>query len=688
MVLWHMHQPYYVDMATGKALLPWVRLHALKDYYGMVALLREFPQIHQTFNLVPSMVEQLIDYCEGRLVDEYLLFSRMDAATLTPDERQWVVDNFFAANIPNMVEVYPRFAELHQKAKARSHFSEQDLRDLQAWYRLCWFDYDERQNNPELRALITKGRGYTEADKLIIDKLELLLLQRVLPEYRAAAERGQIEISVTPYYHPILPLLIDSAYGEKASPGLKLPRTPFRHPEDAEHQLASAVEFHRQVFGQTPRGMWPSEGSVCPEVCTIAARNELQWIATDEEVLAMSQSERFFKRDGLGTIEEPERLYLPYEFGDVKIFFRDHELSDLIGFVYSKNYFEAAATDFISHLSRIAQTAWNKGIEPVVSVILDGENAWETYRDEGRPFLRTLYGMLEAAPWIDCLTASEICARLEIKPAKLETLHPGSWISHNFNIWIGHPEDNLGWDYLSEARQRLIEWEKTADLSDEKIAQTRAAAWKEIYVAEGSDWFWWYGDDHSSAHDREFDDLFRRHLKTVYQLIGEEPPLALDNPIKGIAGTPPAFEQWEPTGPVEATIDGKITSYFEWLGAGGYQPPSGSSMHASRLLIKKILFGHDHQGYLNLMIEWHQNWMPSTDVQMEVLVHVSNGETVVVPVTAGHQTGNGFEAATDRVTEIHLLTTTKEFNIAIRLAGKIVMRVPELGTLSTSETVW
>jgi len=434
--------------------------------------------------------------------------------------------------------------------------------------------------------------------------------------------------------------------------------------------------------------MWPSEGSVCNEVCTLASQNNLEWIATDEGVLAMSQSGRFFKRDGVGTVLEPERLYVPYDCKGVKIFFRDHDLSDLIGFVYSKNYFEAAASDFISHLSRIAQSSWSKGINPVVSVILDGENAWETYRDEGRPFLRTLYGMLEAAPWIECLTASEICASPDIKPAKLENLSPGSWINHNFNIWIGHPEDNLGWDYLSEARNRLIEWECKADLTKDAIAAKRAAAWKEIYVAEGSDWYWWYGDDHSSAHDREFDDLFRRHLKNVYELIGEGPPITLDRPIKGVAGRAPAFEQWEPTGPIDATIDGRITSYFEWLGAGGYQPPSGSAMHAARQLINRLLFGYDQQGYLNLMIEWHHESMPAPDVALEVIVSIVDGESVIVPIVSGQQSTTRFDAATDKVTEIHLSAPAKEFNVAIRIGGKIVMRVPEIGTLTSSESMW
>jgi len=303
------------------------------------------------------------------------------------------------------------------------------------------------------------------------------------------------------------------------------PRRAFRHPEDAQHQIASAAEFHSMNFGVRPKGMWPSEGSVCAEVCQLAAKNGLDWIATDEEVLAMSQEARFFKRDSLGTVLEPERLYLPYESDGVKIFFRDHELSDLIGFVYPKNNAGAAASDFISHLSRIAQLVWEKGVDPVVSVILDGENAWEHYRDEGRPFLRTLYGMLETAPWIESLTASEICARPEIESVKLKSLSPGSWINHNFNIWIGHAEDNLGWDCLSDARRRLVEWERKTDFTDETVARNREAAWKEIYVAEGSDWFWWYGDDHSSDHDKEFDQLFRNHLKNVYTLIGEEWPV-------------------------------------------------------------------------------------------------------------------------------------------------------------------
>ena len=688
MFLWHMHQPHYVDHSTGRVLLPWVRLHGLKDYYGMVALLREFPKVHQTFNLVPSMVEQLKGYVDGILVDEHSIYAREDPASLTDSSRRWLIENFFAANIQNMVELYPRYSELFHKAKSGGTFDDDDIRDLQVWFRLCWFDYDLRQTNPDLRRMISQGRGFTEADKEILDEIERESLEKVLPEYQAAAARGQIEISMTPYYHPILPLLVDSKYGETSSPGLKLPATRFRHMEDAQHQIASAAEFHRLNFGVLPRGMWPSEGSVCTEVCQLAATNGLEWIATDEEVLAMSQGARFFKRDGLGTVLEPERLYIPYEFQGVKIFFRDHELSDLIGFVYSRNNPAAAASDFISHLSRIAQAAWQEGVNPVVSVILDGENAWEYYRDEGRPFLRTLYGMFETAPWIECLTASEICARSDIKTAKLQTLCPGSWINHNFNIWIGHPEDNLGWDCLSEARRRLIEWETSVDLTDDAVARNREAAWKEIYVAEGSDWFWWYGDDHSSAHDREFDQLFRRHLKNVYSLIGEAWPSTLDRPIKGIAGTPPAFEQWRPSGPVEAVIDGRITSYFEWLGAGGYQPPSGSAMHASKLLVKRVLYGSDRDGNLNLLIEWHKDSVPAADSSTSIVISISGKETIVIPVALGRQENDVFVSVTERVTEIGLRLKVSEFNVVLRVDDKVVLRFPEMGSFDASDVVW
>jgi len=692
MVLWHMHQPYYVNPATGRALLPWVRLHATKDYYGMVALLREFPNIKQTFNIVPSLAEQLLGYCNGSITDEHLIYSRKPSESLNENEKRWIIKNFFSAHLENMILPFPRYAELHRKMKRREIFTAQDIRDLQVWFRLSWFDADEKREDPLLANLIEKGRDFTEDDKRLLDEYEMAFLKKIIPEYKAAQERGQIEISSSPYYHPILPLLIDSALGARSNPGTRLPRAHFRHPEDAREQVSAAIAYHQHIFDRPPRGMWPSEGSVSEEVCRMLSDCGLSWTASDEEVLAMSQGGRWFDRDGSGCPEEPERLYTPYSFGGITIFFRDHQLSDLIGFVYSRSDADEAAIDFVERLRQIAINSRNHNHRPVVSMILDGENAWEFYKQDGRPFLRSLYSLLSQSSWIETVTPGQIIDNPEITPRPLERLHPGSWINHNFNIWIGHPEDNLAWEQLAEARRTLVDWQRENNSPDKEEIIKRA--WNNIYIAEGSDWFWWYGEDHSSTHDKEFDALFRLHLKSVYQSIDEMPPLRLDQPIKGFARTM-ADESWSAKSAIEPKIDGRHTSYFEWAMAGGYQHrSSGTAMHRTERFIKRVLHGRGNDGRLQLLIEWERNFLDQAlkrgEVGLEITIE-NTGKFYYIPIGPGKRVeSEECLAATDKVSEISLggeLTEIEEcqLSLSVHVQKTIVEKVPEFGTISVKK---
>src|SRR6478752_8999394 len=396
--LWHMHQPYYKDLVSGEYRLPWVRLHALKDYYGMVKLLDEFPGLHQTFNLVPSLIAQLQDYVDGTAQDPFLQVAAMPAAEMDLAERLFAIQYLFQANAENMIGRYPRYRELWQEFHARPQdtqnnarrMSNGDITDLQVLSQIAWMD-EFFLDDPRISELVNKGREYSLNDQQQIIQVQKELMAKVLPAYAAAAKRGAIEISTSPFYHPILPLVCDTNAGAVSHSGLRLPERRFSHPEDAREQIERGLKLHEQVFGARPRGLWPSEGSVSSQALTLAHELGLSWVATDEGVLGRSLGATFH-RNGGGLLEASgaEQLYRVYRWEQgasaMNMVFRDHSLSDLIGFVYSGVPARDAAADFVRRVKESAEPLLRKGRTAVVPVILDGENAWESYPESGREF--------------------------------------------------------------------------------------------------------------------------------------------------------------------------------------------------------------------------------------------------------------------------------------------------------------
>ncbi len=591
-ILWHMHQPFYQDLATGEHILPWVRLHGLKDYWGMASLLREFPTVRVTFNLVPSLLVQLEAFAKEEAKDRHLEVGLVEAERLSEDDRAFCLDQFFHAHRPSMIAPYPRYAELlSRRDSGTKAFSVDDMRDLQVWHKLAWVDQEYRDVDRRVRMLVEKGRGYSEDDKRTLRHVELEILRSVVPEYRDAQARGQIEIATSPFYHPILPLLCDSDIYLRTHPDTKRPRAPFRHPEDARAQLQRAVALHRELFGAAPTGLWPSEGSVSDGMVPFVREAGFSWMATDEEVLGRSLG-RTFSRDDRGRVREPELLYRAYRVGGedgqpgVSCGFRDHALSDLIGFAYSSWAPEAAADDFVGRLADAGrQYRERTGEDGTIFVVLDGENAWEYYADQGRPFLRALYGRLASHPELQTVTMKDACAEPR---GTLPSIFPGSWINGDFYIWIGHEDDHRAWSQLGDARAAL----EGAVSATESV---RARAYEELLIAEGSDWFWWYGDDHSSEHDPQFDDLFRRHVRNVYGTLGLPVPEELFR--SNITTRQVAVAIEEPSSGLHPVLDGEVSSYFEWLGAGTFEAEvAAGAMHqvADRApSLTRIAFGWD-----------------------------------------------------------------------------------------------
>jgi alpha-amylase/alpha-mannosidase (GH57 family) len=593
-----MHQPFYKDMVTDEYRLPWVRLHALKDYSGMVKLLDEFPEVHQNFNLVPSLVAQIQDYVSGHAHDPFFDLIAKPANELTAADRRFALQYLFQANPVNMIGRYPRYRELWEKYRStsdrpegpESYFVARDYADLQVLSQLAWFD-EFFLADSDIAALVQKGEDFTRDDQQLVTAREREILAKVLPAYAEAVRRGGIELSATPFYHPILPLLCDTNTGAESSPGLALPTRRFRHPDDASLQIQRALDSHQALFGVRPKGLWPSEGSVSEEALKLACREGIEWMATDEGVLGRSLDFNFARHNGDHlTVDGAERLYNIYRYEKdetrMHLLFRDHRLSDLIGFVYSGMPAQDAANHLIRNIKESAQPLLDQGKNAVVSIILDGENAWEYYPQSGREFLRRFYDALQRDELIEPVTISEAIARHnEADFGELHRLVPGSWIDANFNVWIGAPEDNRAWDLLAEARDYY-------DHHANRVSEAqRQIAWEELLIAEGSDWNWWYGPEHHSANDRDFDELYRKHLSNVYHALEGIPPEELNTPIMSGVPRPSYIPQ---TAYVRARVDGLVSGYFEWMGAASYTSDQRTSaMHGKQFLLDAVYAGLD-----------------------------------------------------------------------------------------------
>ncbi len=588
--LWHMHQPYYRDALTGEYSLPWVRLHALKGYYDMISLLEDFPAIRQTFNLVPSLLRQLHEYARGEARDLFLDHTRKPAEELSPEEKKFILLNFFMCHWETMVKPYPDYWALLQKRGLKvpeyrlddllRHFTLQDFRDLQVWFNLAWMGHRAREKKESIRELLKKGRSFSESDKKELLKIQSEILKEVIPLYYSAQSRGQIEITTSPFYHPILPILIDSTHASRAMPQASLP-IPFSYPEDAGAQVQKAVACYHSLFGKDPWGIWPPEGSVSPELIPIIHRAGIRWMASDEGILFKS----------LPPEAGRPHLYQPYrgrhQGAEVAMVFRDRNLSDLIGFTYAKNSPQSSASDLLRHLKNIQNSLSGTREGALVLIALDGENPWEYYPDGGRSFLRLLYESLSREASLPTVKIGEF---LETYPPRetLDRLHTGSWIEQNFRIWIGSPEDNQAWECLRRTRTFLQRASETMPALPPQIWQQ---AWEEVYVAEGSDWFWWYGDDFHSDNDEEFDRLFRLHLAHVHLLLGAEVPDYLKNPIILPHEVKPTVE---PVGLISPVIDGRVTHFYEWREAGYFAAQySRGSMFRGEGFISGIYYGFD-----------------------------------------------------------------------------------------------
>ncbi|MFO0982291.1 MAG: glycoside hydrolase family 57 protein [Planctomycetota bacterium] len=578
-IIWHLHQPCYLGR-DGTFRMPWVRLHAIRSYADMALAIDEVSGVRATFNFTPVLLDQIQAYVNGA-TDPWMRVASIPATDLSATEVRFLLRQFFAAREATMIRALPRWYQLFEKRKPMRfpyrdndlrRFSTQELLDLQVLFFLGWTGF-AGMRDPALLQLARKGRDFNEGDKAVLLAAHDRLLRNLIPTYRKLADAGRIELSTTPYFHPILPILLtgDPAFSVPASPGA--PAFLFGDAAEAARQVRTAIARHEEAFGRKPSGMWPAEGAVSPEVPQLLKQfPEIRWIATDEEILRRSRSQT----DALSR-EDLYRVYDLDQDGQLSVLFRDHQLSDKVGFVYSRWRPEEAAADLIAAL---VATAGDARRPPVASIILDGENPWETYANAGEDFLRAFYGGLAREPRVRCVTATEAVTGDGAR-ARLGPIARGSWIDGSLATWVGHREKVAAW-WLVARCLKEVGHAAQGPVRDDALSR-----------AEGSDWFWWYGVDHESDHREYFDALFRESVKLAYERAGVKPPPDLDRPLIDATSRRPARE---PVEFIQPSFEGEHSTYYDWSSAGYFEGRMGlGAMDLGKASIERVRYGFDRQ---------------------------------------------------------------------------------------------
>jgi len=551
---WHMHQPYYREGLRGAYHLPWVYLHGIKDYSDMAAHLERNPSMRAVVNFAPVLLEQLDDYAhqldgllkQGKPTQDHMLnlLSGIERIPSDAVSRLRIVQDCQRCNAERMIHVHPPFHRLVRMVESAltvaedattlqehlGYLSEQYFIDFLTWYHLAWIGHSLR-SLPLVRRLISQEKNYSAADRHELLYLIQHSLAGLIPRYRALAERGQIELSMTPYGHPIVPLLNDFANLRDAMPDVPVPEAD-AYPGGAERarwHLQHGIDVFEHYFGIKPIGVWLSEGGVSEDALAQLDEMGFAWTASGEGVWRNSSL-----KSGSGDEVEPHKpaLFSPAQVGsfNVRVFFRDDGLSDLIGFKYSDWHADDAVGDFVQHLENIASLFGSDANRHVVSVILDGENAWEYYPDNGHYFLDALYTTLSNHPTLNVSTFADQVVQAPAHP--LKRLAAGSWVYGSFSTWIGSEDKNQGWDYLVAAKQAYDDVVAAGTL--DAVQLTQAA--RQLAVCEGSDWFWWFGDYNPAGSVSDFEQLFRIQLRELYRMLGVAPPALLDVPLSSGGG--------------------------------------------------------------------------------------------------------------------------------------------------------
>lgn len=590
--IWHMHQPNYQAQPDGIRLMPWARLHAIKDYLDMLLFLDKYPNLKLNFNLVPILLDTIEDYADNDAHDIHSKLTVTSIEELSNDDKQFILNYFFDANYANLIAHHTYYSDLYHKRYHREDvniddFTDNEYSDIMMWFNLVWFDPVWRISYPDLDSLFVKERNYTLKDRQLVIEIQRRIIKQIIPAFKKYQEEGRIEITTSPYYHPILPIMIEPNSAKKSAVKYPLPDCKIDMAKDAEVQIKMALDKMEKVFGKRPQGLWPSEHCVSPKTLQTFAKLGIKWTISDEGILANSINKEFI-RDFKGFLEDPYDLCNVYNFktqkDDINILFRDSVIPNLISFEYPHHESIVAASDLYSRIKMIQNKLQNSPDDNhILTIAMDGENSWESYSHDGALFLKTLYKLISRDDSLSTVLVSDYIKKdKHIKT--LDTLASGSWINRDFQLWIAEPTKNLAWKYLAKAKEDLKEAENEGNISSEDLAVAK----KELYIAEGSDWFWWYGEPNDSGQDHIFDYLFREHLKNIYFLTGKKVPKYLETPLISFIGKPSRA----PKKQISPLVNGKDLYNDEWLNAGCIDIPGGPIPQENKLF-KRICFGAD-----------------------------------------------------------------------------------------------
>ena len=596
---WHMHQPVYQLTPDGDYLMPWVRLHAVKDYLDMVEILNKFKRLKLNFNLVPVLLDCIIDYAENEMHDIHSKLTITPIEMLSDDAKLFIINNFFDANYQSMILPYDEYNKLYHKIQTNPDagidiFSDQEYSDLMALFNLAWIDPIYKTKYPELKKLDKKGKNYTLEDRINIIEIQRDIMKQIIPAYKKYLDKDRIEITTSPYYHPILPILLDNKSIKKTTENAPQVLKTYL---DGKMQTKMALDRIEEIFGKRPRGIWPSEHCVSPKTLYMLTTLGVDWTISDEGILSDSINFEFI-RDFKGHLEDPYHLMKSYDYKiknkNLKIIFRDSTIPNLISFEYPNHNPIAAANDLYDRIKVIqSKLLSSPDNNHLLTIAMDGENCWENYLEDGLSFLKTLYTLIEDDETLETVLISEYLDK-ETGHKPLAKISSGSWINRNFKLWIDEPLKNLAWNYLKRVRDDFSKYVKKHPLNPH-IKDAK----KELFICEGSDWFWWYGEPNESGRDNIFDYIFREHLKNIYLYLGLNVPGYLDEPLTSAFTKPSRY----PKGEFTPAIDGNIDD-DSWLNAGCIDIPDGPVLKDSKFF-DRICYGYDKNNfylrfYLNL----------------------------------------------------------------------------------------
>lgn len=623
---WHMHQPVYQLNSFGDYLMPWVRLHAVKDYLDMLLILNNFKKIKLNFNLVPILLDSFVDYGEKDAHDIHSRLTVTQISELTDDDKEFILNNFFDTNYSSMIFPYENYNELYQKRFATERadikaFSDEEYSDIMAWFNLAWIDPIFKAEFPEIQRLLEKGKEFTFEDRLEIIELHRKIIRMIIPAYKEFLEKGKIEITTSPYYHPIIPIMLDMKSAQKNLSTVDSSLYSLNLEDDAKTQTKSAFDKIEQVFGTRPKGIWPSEHCVSPQTLEMFKELGAEWTISDEGILTNSINTDFV-RDFKGHPENPYFLTKSYKYktknSDIKVIFRDSVIPKLISFEYANHDPKVAANDLYDRIKVIQnklQSSPDK--HHLLTIAMDGENCWENYAEDGTTFLKTIYSMIEEDSSLETVLISDYLAN-EKYHKELKKIHSGSWINKNFQLWVGEPVKNLAWTYLKKVKEDLTDFiAKNPKHKNIKLAQ------RELMIAQGSDWFWWYGEPNDSGQDHIFDYLFREHLKNVYRYLDIKHPNYFDSPMISI------FTQTasQPQNTISPKIDGLESDEEDWQGAGCLNLPDGPILQDNKLF-ERICYGADENNfYLRMYLSKNlQETFSTNPILHQMYIYMRNAD--------------------------------------------------------------